>query len=146
MKTSVLIVAVGVLSLSLSRPANAQVPIPGQAYQVPDGYSAYGAGTTIAYGGYSYVIQNDGTMLLADQAAFDDSGSGQAYQVPDGYVGYAAGTTIVYGGNSYVIGFSGTMTLITSKQTWSGGGGHPTMPSGHPTSGWKGGGGSRRRR
>ena len=60
-------------------------------------------GTLIAYGGYNYVIQADGTMLLVDQSADagaggDDQGPGQAYQIPDGYAYYAAGTTIAYGG------------------------------------------------
>jgi hypothetical protein len=50
--------------------ANAQAPIAGQPYQVPVEYSGYGAGTTINYGGFNYVIQGDSTMLLADAPGF----------------------------------------------------------------------------
>ena len=42
-------------------------PADDQAYQVPPGYESAGAGTVIDYGGSSYLIQGDGTMLLATQ-------------------------------------------------------------------------------
>jgi hypothetical protein len=106
----------GLVILAASQAAQAQSPVAGQPYQVPDGFTGY-AGTTIAYGGYIYVLQGDGTMLLADgssdaDGSADDQASGiQAYQIPDGYAGYAAGTTLAYGGANYVIQPNGTMVL-----------------------------------
>jgi hypothetical protein len=90
-------------------------PSAGQPYQVPPGYESYGAGTLINYGGLDYVIQGDGTMLLAQQADDDsaDSGpsAGQPYQVPLGYEGYGAGTVVTYRDSNYVIQGDGTMLL-----------------------------------
>jgi len=60
----------GLLSLATSGSAHAQGPCPGQPYQVPAGYEAYGPGAPINYGGYNYVIQRDGTMLVAAQPTF----------------------------------------------------------------------------
>jgi hypothetical protein len=129
MKRYFLMTICGLWFLSFCEPANAQAPIPGQAYQIPNGFQGYGAGTLISYGGYNYVINPDlTTMVLANQAPdssppadssspddspppTDDQGSGQAYQIPDGYAGYAAGTVISYGGSNYTIGSNGTMTL-----------------------------------
>ena len=54
----------GALLLSVCGSAHAQAPISGQPYQVPPGYEMYGAGTLVNYGGFNYVIQGDGTMLL----------------------------------------------------------------------------------
>jgi hypothetical protein len=53
------------LFLSFAGTAMAQAPVAGQPYFVPAGYEGYGAGTTISYGGYNYVLQGNGTMLLA---------------------------------------------------------------------------------
>jgi hypothetical protein len=50
--------------------AHAQAPIPGQPYQVPPEYGAVAGGSQIAYGGFNYVSQGDGTMLLAVQPEF----------------------------------------------------------------------------
>jgi hypothetical protein len=55
------------LLLPVCATANAQGPFIGQPYQVPPGYEAYGAGTLIRYGGFNYVIQGNGTMLVAQQ-------------------------------------------------------------------------------
>jgi hypothetical protein len=55
----------GVLLLALGGVARAQEPFAGQPYQVPPGYEMYGAGTLISFGGFNYVVQGDGTMLLA---------------------------------------------------------------------------------
>ena len=103
MKRYVLAAACGLMILSFAGPARAQGPVPGQPYQIPDGYAGYVADPTIAYGGFNYVIQADGTMLLANQPAStaatggtaaagdadgdvdaDDRGSAQAYQIPTG--------------------------------------------------------------
>jgi len=97
---------------------NTQGPIAGQPYQVPAGYTGYAAGAVITYGGYNYVIQGDGTMLL--QSAGDSSAAStntqgpiadQPYQVPGDFAGYAAGSVITYGGLNYVIQGDGTMLL-----------------------------------
>ena len=97
--------------------ARAQTPIPGQPYQVPAGYEAYQAGTLISYGGYNYVIQGGGTMLLAEQTvdSSPDAGpaDGQPYQVPAGFESYGAGTPISFGGFNYVIQGNGTMLLAS---------------------------------
>jgi hypothetical protein len=123
MKRYFLMTICGLWFLSFCEPANAQAPIPGQAYQIPNGFQGYGAGTLISYGGYNYVINPDvTTMVLANQASdssppddspspTDDQGSGQAYQIPDRYAGYSAGTVISYRGSNYTIGSNGTMTL-----------------------------------
>jgi hypothetical protein len=94
--------------------ANAQSPVAGQPYQIPDGYGSYATGTLINYGGYNYVIQSNATMLLADQSSnssqpADDTSTSQAYQIPDGYGDNPVGTVISYGGASYVIQSNGTM-------------------------------------
>ena len=44
--------------------------VAGQPYQIPAGFETYPIGTLITYGGFNYVIQPGGTMLLAaDQPA-----------------------------------------------------------------------------
>jgi hypothetical protein len=116
MKRHYMMAICGALLLSYCGLVNAQSPVPGQPYQVPDGYTGYAAGTAISYGGYNYVIQPGGTMLLADQgtdssAPAENQGSGQVYQIPDGYSGYAAGSVISYGGANYVLQSGGTMVL-----------------------------------
>jgi len=114
-----------------------------QAYQVPAGYEAYGAGTRISYGGFDYVIQGDGTMVLAQQTGdtLVDPGppDGQSYVVPGGYESYGAGTLIDYGGINYVILGNGTMQLAKKPFHYSSNyglpGGHPqhlTGPAAHP--------------
>lgn len=50
---------------ALSPESRAQAPIAGVAYQVPSMYASVPPGTLIPYGGYSYVAQGNGTMLLA---------------------------------------------------------------------------------
>ena len=128
MRRYVLMTICGLSLVLFGGPANAQAPVPGQAYQIPNGYQGYAAGTVIAYGGYNYVINPDATtMVLANQATdsappddssppdnssppADDPGPGGP-QIPDGYAGYAAGTVISYGGSNYTIGSNGTMTL-----------------------------------
>jgi hypothetical protein len=49
--------------------ARAQAPIAGVSYQVPSTYAGVPPGTLVVYGGYSYVAQGDGTMLLAANQA-----------------------------------------------------------------------------
>ena len=87
----------------------------GQRYQIPGGYEAYGPGTTINYGGASYVVGGDGTMTPAaggyqQQAAVSQPTAPQRYQIPAGYEAYGPGTLINYGGANYVIGGDGTMS------------------------------------
>jgi hypothetical protein len=45
----------------------ARAQVAGQPYLIPAGFEGYAAGTLITYGGYNYVTQPDGTMLLAAQ-------------------------------------------------------------------------------
>ena len=48
-----------------------------QVYQVPTGYESYAAGTLISYGGASYVLQGNGTMVLSVQIG---GGGGGAWE------------------------------------------------------------------
>ena len=59
--------SIGLMGLALSPHAlNAQTgPIPGVAYGMPRGTESYAAGTLVSYGGYEYIAQGDGTMMLA---------------------------------------------------------------------------------
>ena len=66
MKRFWMIGLLGILFLAMAGSANAQAPMAGQPYAIPAGYEGYSAGTPITYGGYNYVIQDNGTMLLAD--------------------------------------------------------------------------------
>jgi len=115
MKANTLMATLAGLLLSLCGTAKAQGPVAGQPYQVPAGYEAYAAGTLISYGGFNYVIQGNGTMLLAEQTGDSSADPGpsddQAYLVPAGFEAYGAGTLISYGGFDYVIQGDGTMLL-----------------------------------
>lgn len=102
--------------------AHAQAPVPGQPYAIPQGYEGYSPGSLIAYGGYSYVIQDNATMLLAesqdggepdDGTTADDSVpvDTTAYQLPPGYEDAEAGTQISYGGNDYTVMSGGVMMM-----------------------------------
>lgn len=51
--------------LSFGTVALGQAPVAGVAYQVPVTYRSVPPGSLINYGGYAYVAQSDGTMLLA---------------------------------------------------------------------------------
>jgi len=42
-------------------------PLPGVAYGMPEGTEKFAAGTLVPYGGYNYVAQGDGSMMLAAQ-------------------------------------------------------------------------------
>ena len=106
----------GLACLAMIDSAHAQAPIAGQPYQIPDGYTGYGSGTLINYGGFNYVIQGDGTMLLAADSAVTTQASeqptaGQPYQVPTDFASSDAGTLISYGGADYVAQGDGTMLL-----------------------------------
>lgn len=59
--------------------AGVRAQVAGQPYQIPAGFESYPAGTLITYGGYNYVTQPDGTMLLAAQ---QPQQTVQAYTVP----------------------------------------------------------------
>ena len=120
--------------LAVAMPAHAQAHS-GQPYQVPAGFESYGPGTLISYGGYNYVIQGDGTMLL--QAAYSGSVAnaggpiaGQPYQVPADFSGAAAGSLVTYGGAPYVIQSDGTMLLQQSADQ----GFYPTVGPPGPSS------------
>ncbi|MGO9923414.1 MAG: hypothetical protein ACLQIB_53025, partial [Isosphaeraceae bacterium] len=106
--------------LGVSTPAHAQAPTPGQPYQIPAGFEGYGPGTLISYGGYNYVTQGDGTMLLqltgysGPAATEEGPAPGQPYQIPAYFAGLAAGSLVTYGGSTYVIQSDGTMLLQQS--------------------------------
>ena len=131
-----LIGLLGILFLATAGSANAQAPMAGQPYAIPAGYEGYSAGTLITYGGYNYVIQDNGTMLLADSQdnsgpdngtpadSQDNSGPDNgtpaddsvpidttAYQIPPGYESSQPGSQISYGGNDYTIMSGGTMMM-----------------------------------
>lgn len=96
--------------------SSAQAPTAGIAYQIPAGFEAYPAGTLITYGGYNYVTQANGTMLLAAtqnvqpvQVPQVQTYQAQSYQIPAGYSGYPVGTVINYGGANYTIQPNGMM-------------------------------------
>jgi hypothetical protein len=95
----------GFLSLTAAAPVRAQGPCPGQPYAIPPDYEGYSSGSLITYGAYNYVIQDNGTMLLADSQ--DNSGSDNgtpaddsvpidttAYQIPPGYEDAQPGSQI----------------------------------------------------
>jgi hypothetical protein len=102
--------------------AQTAAPVAGQPYQIPAGYTGYGAGTLISYGGFNYVIQDNGTMLLAADSATDSSSADQPvadqpYQIPAEFTACGAGTQISYGGFSYVVQDNGTMLLAVDTTT-----------------------------
>jgi hypothetical protein len=108
--------------------ARAQEPVAGQPYAIPQGYESYPAGTLITYGGYNYVAQGNGTMLLAgnpDNSTPDDSSPGDdtvpidttAYQIPPGYENAQPGSQISYGGNDYTVMSGGTMMMSCPAYT-----------------------------
>jgi len=107
----------GILFLAMAGSVNAQAPMAGQPYAIPAGYEGYSAGTLISYGGYNYVTQDNGTMLLADSqdnsAPADDSVpiDTTAYQIPPGYENSQPGSQISYSGNDYTIMPGGTMMM-----------------------------------
>jgi hypothetical protein len=76
-----LTVLCGAMFSAMPSAASAQAPNLGQPYQVPPGFSGYGAGALINYGGYNYVIQGDGTMLPSQESGFTYSSQ---YAAPAG--------------------------------------------------------------
>ena len=134
MKRFWMIGLLGILFLAMAGSANAQAPMAGQPYAIPAGYEGYSAGTPITYGRYNYVIQDNGTMLLADSQdnrgpdngtpadSQDNSGPDNgtpaddsvpidttAYQIPPGY----ESSQISYGSNDYTI-MSGGIMMMTN--------------------------------
>lgn len=69
MAAATLAACVGLFSLCPGAHAwqDAPRPQPGVAYGMPDGTEKFAAGTLVPYGGYNYVAQGDGTMMLAAQ-------------------------------------------------------------------------------
>jgi len=122
MRSYPLMIVAMITCLGVFTPAHAQAPIPGQPYQIPAGFEGSSAGTLIAYGGYNYVSQDNGTMLLADSQGNgtpDNSVPADnsvpidttAYQIPPGYENSQSGSQISYGGNDYTIMPGGTMMM-----------------------------------
>jgi hypothetical protein len=67
--------------------AQACAPVAGQCYQIPLGYTGCAAGSTINHGGYNYVTQDNGTMLLSQSACCS------SYYAPTTYVTPAYSTS-----------------------------------------------------
>jgi hypothetical protein len=108
--------------VSLGAGAQAQEPVAGQHYAIPPGFEGSSAGSLISYGGYDYVTQDNGTMLLsASQDAagsdnvvpFDDSVSVDttAYKLPAGYEDSQPGSQVSSAGNDYTVMAGGTMMM-----------------------------------
>jgi hypothetical protein len=70
MKRSTIVPALALLCLTVCGTARAQSPVVGLLYQVPVGYAGYAAGSVISYGGYPYVTQGDGTMVLGSSPTY----------------------------------------------------------------------------
>jgi hypothetical protein len=114
--------ALTVLLGLLGATARAQEPIAGQPYAIPRGYESYPVGSLITYGGYNYVTQDNGTMLLANSQDYSGSDNGTpaddsvpvdttAYQLPPGYEDAQPGSQISNGGNDYTVMSGGTMMM-----------------------------------
>jgi hypothetical protein len=95
MKKSLPVLALAVLILGACGTARAQAPVPSQPYQVPAGYEGYGAGTLVAYSGFNYVIQGDGTMQLSSPSA-PCTQSSTCYQQTATFYRYATQPTASY--------------------------------------------------
>jgi hypothetical protein len=78
----------------------------GARYQLPPQYAGSAPGTTVSYGGASYVINADRTMSRAALPA----ANAVRYQLPPQYAGSAPGTTVSYGGANYVVNADRTMS------------------------------------
>jgi hypothetical protein len=83
-----------------------------QRYVVPPEFAGWPQGSTINYGGVSYVIGNDGTMSpYGGNARQTVQPTNPArYQIPAEYARMPQGSVINYGGASYMIGGDGTMS------------------------------------
>ena len=95
MKKSLPVLALAVLLVGACGTARAQAPVSGQPYQVPAGYEGYGAGTLVAYAGYNYVIQGDGTMQFSSPSV-PCTQSSTCYQQPATFYGSATQPTASY--------------------------------------------------
>ncbi len=102
--------AVGLFVL-MGGPAHSQVP--GQPYQIPPGFEGVAVGDVISYGGATYVIQENQTMILQQDVVTETNQETEVDQtasgVPEAYSGFAPGTTIYHGGVTYLIQENGTM-------------------------------------
>ena len=80
--------------------------------RIPSGYESYSAaGTPISYGGYNYIAQGNGTMLMLNPG-LGLGYSSVRYQMPTGYGGLPVGSAINYGGANYVVNSGGTMSRV----------------------------------
>jgi len=87
-----------------------QQPAAAQRYQLPAQYAGTAPGTTIAYGGASYVVNPDGTMSPGTAAPAQPMSNTLRYQIPAQFTGTTPGSTITYGGANYVINNDNTMS------------------------------------
>jgi hypothetical protein len=94
MKKSLSALAVAVVILGASGTAKAQAPVYGQPYQVPACHQGACVGTPVSFGGYNYVINGGGTMLLSSPpATCNTQPVATSYFVtqPVGFYGYGYG-------------------------------------------------------
>jgi len=100
-------------------------PTPGGRYQIPAQHAGATPGSQVTYAGYTYVVNNDGTMTAFNVPGQNDANveqvatgpvPGKRYQIPAEHAGSAPGSLISYGGNSYVANNDGTMTAFTSPK------------------------------
>ena len=78
-------------------------------YQLPPQYAASAPGTTVSYGGRSYIVNADRTMSPV-AAAVPPSPPAARYLIPAELAGNRAGTTVSYGGANYLINNDNTMS------------------------------------
>lgn len=81
-----------------------------QRYQLPPQYSGYAPGTSLNYGGATYVINPDRTMSLASVA--QPAAPAQRYQIPAQFAGARPGSTVTYGSANYAINPDRTMSPV----------------------------------
>jgi hypothetical protein len=97
---------------------------PAVRYQLPPQYAASAPGTTVTYGGATYVVNADRTMSPAaaatqpataqpgatQPAAMQPSPAAARYLIPADLAGKRAGSTVSYGGANYLINNDNTMS------------------------------------
>jgi hypothetical protein len=87
-----------------------QQPAAAQRYLLPAQYAGTTPGSTINYGGASYVVNPDGTMRPATASMAQPAANTLRYQIPGQFAGTTPGSTITYGGANYIINNDSTMS------------------------------------
>lgn len=99
---------------SAPNPNSAPAPVASNTprYQIPAQNAGAAPGSTIAYGGANYFVNNDNTMSPATAAPAPavPPANAMRYQIPAQYSGSAPGSTVSYGGANYVVNADNTMS------------------------------------